>query len=89
MYRFGLPHGTPLMLLHGNGISALQWSPMVAALSAERSIYTLDLLGHSGGREPGQATTGLSAGFSAGVCVSNRTPSSTTGPRRISRTSRG
>lgn len=44
--------GTPLLLIHGLGSSALDWEPQVAAFSKHYRVITLDLRGHGRSGDP-------------------------------------
>ncbi|MGP4016704.1 alpha/beta fold hydrolase [Saccharopolyspora sp. 5N708] len=46
--RFGTAGGAPLVLLPGKTAPAAMWAPNLAALSARRTVYALDLLGEPG-----------------------------------------
>ncbi|MEO3827674.1 alpha/beta fold hydrolase [Actinomadura sp. B10D3] len=47
-YTFGTAPGSPLVLLHGRGGTAISWKPNIAALAAHRTVHVLDLLGEPG-----------------------------------------
>ncbi|MBI3968970.1 MAG: alpha/beta fold hydrolase [Chloroflexi bacterium] len=49
--------GLPLVLLHGDGASALDWSWVVPTLSRRYQVYTLDLPGHGDSDKPAASYT--------------------------------
>jgi pimeloyl-ACP methyl ester carboxylesterase len=45
--------GTPLLLLHGVGLSAAMWGPVMPALAASHRVIAPDMLGHGASPLPG------------------------------------
>ncbi|HEY3506525.1 MAG TPA: alpha/beta hydrolase [Actinocatenispora sp.] len=50
----GPPDGTPLVLLHGTGEGAADWSTVLPDLAATHRAYALDLRGHGASDRPGR-----------------------------------
>jgi pimeloyl-ACP methyl ester carboxylesterase len=50
----GPPGGAPLVLLHGMGEGAADWSPVLPGLAATRRVYAIDLRGHAASDRPGR-----------------------------------
>lgn len=51
VYRFGEPGPEPLVLLPGRAGTSIMWAPNLATLAAERSVWTVDLIGEPGRSE--------------------------------------
>lgn len=51
VYRFGGPGPAPLVLLPGRASTTIMWEPNLAALAAERPVWTVDLIGEPGRSE--------------------------------------
>lgn len=50
----GPPDGPPLVLLHGTGEDAADWSTVLPALAATHRAYAVDLRGHGASDRPGR-----------------------------------
>ena len=53
----------PLVLLHGVGTSAGEWTWVLPALAQKRLVYALDLPGYDGSSEPSSYTSAFTAQF--------------------------
>lgn len=48
----GPAHGTPVVLLHGSGATALSWAPTILRLADEYRVHAIDLPGEPGPSSP-------------------------------------
>ena len=55
--------GTPVVLLHGGGMTSVSWAPYAEALSG-RDVYAIDIMGDAGRSEP-RARLGCAADIAA------------------------
>ena len=55
--------GPPLVLLHGVGTSAGEWSWVLPALALEHRVYAVDLPGYDGSYEPPDYAPAFTASF--------------------------
>ena len=62
-YLTGGAGGTPLVLLHGVGTSAGEWTWVLPALARSRLVYAIDLPGYDGSSEPSDYSPAFTARF--------------------------
>ena len=62
-YLTGGAGGTPLVLLHGVGTSAGEWTWVLPALASSRLVYAIDLPGYDGSSEPPDFSPAFTARF--------------------------
>ncbi len=55
--------GPPLVLVHGVGTSASEWSRVLPALARDHRVYATDLSGFPGSAKPPDYSSAFSAGF--------------------------